>query len=266
MRLGTWARLPVYCHYSDCLSLRLGPRTSRIVRRGYFRRSSDSRRIARFLCPVCRRSFSEASTSACFGQKRRTLNDPIRLLLVSGVSQRRTARILRNNRKTVVRKFLFGSLQAERRQEKLLQSLRETSEKIPCIQFDEMESFEHSKCKPVSIPIAVLPKYRKILALDVCSMPAKGPLAELARRKYGPRPDERAASANRLLEALGDVLAPHREVLTDQKPQYPSWIRQALGSQVEHRQVPGRRGCVVGQGELKRGGFDPLFSLNHTAA
>lgn len=26
-----------------------------------------------------------------------------------------------------------------------------------------------------------------------------------------------------------------------------------------------RRGCVVGQCELKRGGFDPLFSLNHTA-
>jgi len=23
---------------------------------------------------------------------------------------------------------------------------------------------------------------------------------------------------------------------------------------------------VVGQGELKRGGYDPLFSLNHTAA
>jgi len=28
----------------------------------------------------------------------------------------------------------------------------------------------------------------------------------------------------------------------------------------------GRRECVVGQGELKGGGFDPLFSLNHTCA
>ena len=24
----------------------------------------------------------------------------------------------------------------------------------------------------------------------------------------------------------------------------------------------GRRGCVIGQGELKRGGYDPLFALN----
>src|SRR5690606_19374474 len=26
------------------------------------------------------------------------------------------------------------------------------------------------------------------------------------------------------------------------------------------------RACVVGQGEMKAGGFDPLFSLNHTCA
>ena len=28
----------------------------------------------------------------------------------------------------------------------------------------------------------------------------------------------------------------------------------------------GRRGCVVGQGELKAIGFDPIFAFNHTAA
>lgn len=31
----------------------------------------------------------------------------------------------------------------------------------------------------------------------------------------------------------------------------------------EHQRFKGRRGCVVGQGELKAGGYDPLFSLNH---
>ncbi len=33
-----------------------------------------------------------------------------------------------------------------------------------------------------------------------------------------------------------------------------------------HQRFKGRRGCIVGQGELKVGGFDPLFSLNHTYA
>lgn len=49
----------------------------------------------------------------------------------------------------------------------------------------------------------------------------------------------------------------------------PGSIREGLGSSpgpVQHKRVKGRRGCVVGQGELKRGGRDPLFALNHTAA
>jgi len=33
-----------------------------------------------------------------------------------------------------------------------------------------------------------------------------------------------------------------------------------------HRTVKGRRGSIAGQGELKKIGFDPLFSLNHTCA
>ena len=265
MELGSRARLPVHCHYADCSGVRLGPGFGRIVRRGYFYRTSDSRQIARFRCQVCKRSFSQASSSSCFRQKRRNLNAPLRLLLVSGVSQRRAARILHANRKTIVRKFLFLALRSELRQRHFVDSLRHRQSKISAIQFDEMESFEHSKCKPISIPLVVLPKQRKILALDVCQMPAKGPLASLSRRKYGPRPDERAGAARQLLSLLREALAEHPEVLTDQKPQYPFWLAQALGP-VEHRQVEGRRGCVVGQGELKRGGFDPLFSLNHTAA
>ena len=265
MLLGSFARLPVQCLYEDCLSTRLGPGIGRIVRRGYFWRSSDSRRVARFFCRVCERSFSQASASVCFRQKRRTLNEPLRLLLVSGVSLSRAARLLHADRKTVVRKLLFLSEQAGLRQEEFLARLRARGDKIVGIQFDEMESFEHSKGKPLSIPLVVLPKSRKILALDVCQMPAKGPLAEISRKKYGPRPDERAATAERLLGSLREILVPEPEVLSDEKPQYGVWLKRALGS-VRHRRVRGRRGCVVGQGELKRGGFDPLFSLNHTAA
>jgi hypothetical protein len=33
-----------------------------------------------------------------------------------------------------------------------------------------------------------------------------------------------------------------------------------------HQTFKGRRGCVVGQDELKAGCFDPLFILNHTCA
>ena len=43
-------------------------------------------------------------------------------------------------------------------------------------------------------------------------------------------------------------------------------IRREFFPEATHWTTRGRRGCVVGQGELKAGGFDPLFSLNHSFA
>jgi hypothetical protein len=48
--------------------------------------------------------------------------------------------------------------------------------------FDEMETFEHTKMKPISITVAVTEKTRLIVATKVASMPAKGLLAERSRR------------------------------------------------------------------------------------
>ena len=103
------------CPYADC-SLRrvsiLSPALLLIVRKGYFFRSSDSKKISRYHCRNCLRSFSSASFSPCFLQKKRTLNPSVQRLLCSSVSQRRAALILRVNPKTIVRKFLFLSVQA----------------------------------------------------------------------------------------------------------------------------------------------------------
>jgi len=53
--------------------------------------------------------------------------------------------------------------------------------------------------------------------------------------------------------------------MSDQCPRYPGLVKK-LFPQATHETSKGRRGCVVGQGELKAGGWDPLFALNHTAA
>jgi hypothetical protein len=138
-------------------------------------------------------------------------------------------------------------------------------EKIKSVQFDEMESFEWSKCLPVSIPLLVLPKERKILSFHVGRMPAKGPLAEISRKKYGPRADDRPLIAKALFSEVKDIIATGCVITTDQNPKYPHWIRPHF-KDLKHVRVKGRRGCVVGQGELKKIGFDPLFDLNHTCA
>ena len=263
MKSESRSRLPTQCFYFHCPSRTRGPQARRLVRKGFYRRRSDSRVVARFSCRVCLRSFSRASFSPCFRQKRRNLNFQIRGLLVSGVSQRRIARLLGISRTTVERKFLFLAVSAARRHRQFLK--HEIRTPIRSVQFDEMESFEKSKCLPVSIPLVVTEDSRKILGFRVCSMPAKGPLAKLAWRKYGPRKDERSQAARTLFLRLQRTLDPEVRILSDQNPRYPGWVHRHW-PQARHECVKGRRGCVVGQGELKRGGWDPLFSLNHSAA
>ena len=72
------------------------------------------------------------------------------------MSQRRIALVLHLNYKTVVRKFLFLATQAKLQRLAYLETLRQAGE-LKEFQFDEMESFERSKCLPLSIPLAVLP-------------------------------------------------------------------------------------------------------------
>jgi hypothetical protein len=265
MNLEISSRLPSQCAYQDCQSRLCDPNRSQFVRKGVFFRRSDGKWIRRFWCKQCKRSFSTARFSECFRQKKRRLNDAILKLLISGVSQRRIARILNINRKTVVRKFLFLAQQARISQQEFLERYKKQGQKITSAQFDEMESCERSKCLPVSIPLVVESETRKIIGYRVCSMPAKGSLAAISRRKYGYRKDERTQAAQALFSGIKDYLVENPIITSDQKPSYPDWIR-AQFPKATHKTHKGRRGCVAGQGELKKIGFDPLFSFNHTAA
>jgi hypothetical protein len=173
---------------------------------------------------------------------------------------RRIARILQINLKTVARKLKFLGLQAQE-----LNRRQTGTSNFEEIQFDEMETFEHSKCKPLSLPLIVEAKTRWILGFDVCSMPATGHLAKIARKKYGYRPDHRRKTLDLLLSSLKPRISAQALISTDEKTLYRPLVRRHFPEAV-HKTYKGRRGCVVGQGELKRGGFDPIFSLNQTAA
>jgi transposase-like protein len=271
MILRNLSRLPAQCFYKDCLSQNealsvraLSPKSRLLVRKGSYSRSSDSRRISRFQCLVCKRTFSQASYSDCFRQKKRTINEKLRQLLSENATIRGAARVLKISRHTVAEKKLFLAKKAVSWQESFLKEYTAQSP-IHEVQFDEMEAFERSKCLPVSIPLVVESGTRLILGARVCSMPAKGLLAKISRKKYGYRPDERPHAAQDLFSGLKPFLSSTLEIRSDENPKYPSWIRPHF-PEASHLKFKGRRGCVVGQGELKRGGFDPLFSLNHTAA
>jgi transposase-like protein len=251
------------CPDSECLVKIPGSETHPIVRKGRYFRSSDGQWVQRFLCYSCLKTFSFATLRPEYRQKKRKLNYSFDLLYNSSVSQRRAAIILGVNRKTAVRKFRFLARQGDVDQEHFLKKLSEKP--VSFVQFDDLETSEHTKCKPLSVALAIEPKSRKILGFQVSTMPAKGLLAAPALRKYGPRPDERSLGWDALFKSLQPVVRPDAEWLSDENPHYPRHLRRHHPL-ATHRTVEGQRGRSDGQGELKKIGFDPLFSLNHTCA
>lgn len=233
---------------------------SKVIRHGSYYRTSDSRVVRRFRCLSCKFAFSNATFAPCYRQKKRQKNEILRRLLCSGVSQRRAAIILNIHRITVVRKFLYLSRKAALE----LSIYNQSQAKATCVEFDDMETFEHTKCKPLSITLAVEHRTRRILELRVASMSAKGLLVKKARR-YGKRRDNRREKRRSLLLAIKDLIVTNAELKSDQNPYYAPDVKELLPN-CRYKQYKGRRGSLGGQGELKKIRFDPLFSLNHTCA
>ena len=247
------------CPHCYSLEAPSGNRTT--VRMGFFVRKSDRKRIQRFKCLVCLKSFSKASSDPCFRQKKRHFNQAIFKLFASNHSQRRMAYTLQLNRKTIKRKFLFLGLQAQNQ----LRTFNRCFLKAEVIEFDDLETFEHTKCKPLSVTMAIEEKTRRILGFSVSSMPAKGRLAKMAFKKYGPRKDERAKGRHELFKELQELVIETATIKSDQNPHYEKDVKLFFPKS-KYITSKGGRGCIVGQGELKKLGYDPLFSLNHTFA
>lgn len=246
---------------------------SRLVRFGTYFRRSDSKRIVRYRCTQCKRTQSSASIDWCKGQKKRELNQEIYELLVSNVSQRRIAKLLQINRKTVVRKFIFLSKHAAMKNEWDRESFEQMrlnienrkDELFSHIQLDEMETYEHTKMKPLSVPLIVDRDTRHILDFRVCEMPASGKMARLSRAKYGKRKDARTQTLQNCLTRVRKFLPEELIVDSDKCLRYPKVVKRVF-PRAHHRVYKGRKGREAGQGELKVGGYDPLFWVNHTAA
>jgi len=234
---------------------------SKFVRRGRYVRKDDGVVVQKYRCRDCGSYFSDATSDPCFRQKKRTRNRFVFASLVSLGSQRRIARLAPLNRKTVVRKMLFFAKYAESRFFRYNSSLPQAK----TFEFDDLETSIHTKLKPVSVTLAVESGSRRILGFEVSKMPAKGKLAELSVKKYGPRPDDRPKARERLFTKLRTLVEPTAVIKSDQNPHYPNDVKRFF-PKAQHVTFKGRNPRAAGQGELKKGGRDPLFSLNHTCA
>jgi hypothetical protein len=217
--------------------------------------------VKRWTCNRCKLHFSSSTFTSAYRQKKRRANPQVYQLLSSGVSQRRIALLLNLHRTTVARKLAFLARLAQERQRQYLASLP----KVRDVQFDDLLTLEHTKCKPLAISLAVEASTRRILGFEVSRIPASGALADISRRKYGHRSNERPRGLRNLFDKIRGVLDEGVAFRSDEDPLYSAVVRRGFPKAPHHRH-PGGRGCVTGQGELKKLRFDPLFSLNHTCA
>lgn len=245
-------------HCLKCVSQGRGG--SVFVRYGFFFRANDSRFIQRYRCNQCRSTSSNATHSRWFRHKKRRHHEELRKYLASLGSIRRISYNTGLNRKTVARKLELLGQEAEER----LKAMNLLHERARVVEFDDLETFEHTKCKPLSVTLAVQARTRRILGLEVSQMPARGLLVEKAG-KYGVREDRRAEGRERLFASIKDLVHPEALIKSDANPHYPSDVKRHF-PQARHGTYQSRRGTSMGGGEIKKGGFDPLFSLNHTCA
>jgi hypothetical protein len=97
-----------------------------------------------------------------------------------------------------------------------------------------METFEHTKCKPVSIPLAVEKQSRRTIAIEVASMPAKGKIARISRAKYGVRDDDRKEALTLVLQRVKTAAPGIKVIKSDMCPRYPNVVKKTFRSQVSH--------------------------------
>lgn len=231
------------------------------VRNGFYIRPSDQKRLQLFRCLACRKSFSETHFSIEYRLRKRKPNQEVFKLLCSGVSQRRCAFLVGMKPIAIARRVdRFG-----RCAEHNLKVYRENRPEVNVLLLDEMETFEHTKCKPLTMPIAVEDKTRKILSLEVGKIAAKGHLAKISRKKYGYRRCERAQSIAKVLEELKACVNKSATFKSDESHHYPGPIKRYF-PESKHLTFKGRGSAHIGQGELKKGARDPLFFLNHSYA
>lgn len=239
--------------------------SSHIKRTGFAKPRLDMSKNQRYCCKICGANFSDATFTLEYRQKKPQCNEMIQDLLSSGVCQNQIARVLHINRKTVAQKLEFLGKKCQAMNGLVSNQLRP----IQTMCFDELETFQHTKCKPYSVAVAV-DENRLVRGFQVSEMPASGKLAKISRNKYGKRKDERVAGLKELMRLIQPHCSEELSIRSDRCPRYNPVIQSMFASKPEFRfsytQHKGRKGRETAQGELKQGGYDPLFCINHSFA
>ena len=168
----------------------------------YYTKHNYQPDVPRYTCLKCGAKFSSHSDRTNRGQRKPELNEQIFMWICSSVPMSRITENLEVNRRTVERKVRWLAEQAKQFHKRHIES---GEFKTSYVQFDELETFEHTPMKPLSVAIAVLPKTGQIIDMRVATMNCHGPLAFAAKEKYGVRPDTRNEACSTVMKTVARV-------------------------------------------------------------
>jgi len=144
---------PPHCPKSDCPDHRVQGRGYRPRRVGYYRRACDPhRRVPRFRCRTCERTFSRQSFATSYYLKRPELLRPVAGLLVAGSAHRQIARYLGCSPSTVMTMSVRLGRHADLFHRASLEQLGTIEEPVV---FDHFETFVRSQMERLAIGTAV---------------------------------------------------------------------------------------------------------------
>ena len=169
------------------------------------------------------------------------------------------ARTLRISKNTVEAKFLWIH-------QHVSSSLKANAPvDIGQLYFDELETIEHTKLKPLSVLLFVDDAYR-ILRTQVAVAPPKGCLAKISYDKYGPRKDEREDVLRQCFTELRGLKP--QEIRSDAKPSYRKFTEEffpGIEHKVFNRSEKERHRDRLHE-KYQKQVYDPMFTLNQRCA
>ena len=254
---------PPRCPYRRCLQ-HTEPTPRFYVRHGSYPVKCRPRRVPRFRCRACGRTFSRQTFRMDYCDHRPDLNARLFELLASGVGLRQSARMLKLS-------WRCAELKARkigRHLRRLNLNLRGPLPVGACFQMDEIETYEGRRnTRPLSVPILIETESRFLVWAESAPIRASGRMSTKRRaaiaadeRRFGPRRDLSRRSLRRTLRRGRDIAVglEHVPVDTDEKSSYPRLLREAFGARrLEHTRT---------NSKLPRTSWNPLFPINHTEA
>ncbi len=233
---------PPFCPNANCKFHHHIQVSWRYKNYGTYTRKSDNRRIQRFKCLSCGRTFSTQTFSTTYWQKRPDVDAMVFSRVVNGMCNRQVARDIGIDHTTVDRKIS----RLGRHCLLFLSKMAATGPPANQIVYDGFETFELSQYYPVYHNIAVEKGTDFILFFNDSELRRKGRMTAGQKKRRAEleamhgRPDPRAIETA-TAELLSVVIEDQEQVTvyTDDHHQYRNPIR-SYGDQIRHEVTPGK--------------------------